>query len=196
MQTQMQTMEASLSNELLEGEELVWSGRPAERGKSIASPARVLLIVGLIYGGIGLVFILVALILLLAVRDFLTDGAFWGVFVFGGFFFVIGMIMLIIQRFAQFAPKSTFYAITNRRVIILRGGRYLRCTSYDTRAINQVQRLERPDGSGDLIFSGISLAYQGAYGNSMYNAGRQGVFSAIPDVRLTERRLLGVMGKI
>ncbi|HVU65479.1 MAG TPA: hypothetical protein VHD63_00050, partial [Ktedonobacteraceae bacterium] len=56
---QMQTMEASVSNELLEGEELIWSGRPLPKGKSIASPARLFSVVGLVYGGLGLGLMLV-----------------------------------------------------------------------------------------------------------------------------------------
>lgn len=43
---QIQTMETSISNELMAGEELLWSGRPDPQGKSVVSPARVFLILG------------------------------------------------------------------------------------------------------------------------------------------------------
>ena len=193
---QMQTMETSLSNELLEGEELVWSGRPGVRGKSITSPGRTFWILGLIYAAIGLVMLLTALIFLFAMGNFVEDiGAFAGFLVPGSIFFLLGVIFLIVGQTARFMPKSTFYAITDRRVIILRGGRYLRVISYETRAIHQVQRLERPDGSGDLIFSGLASTYPGVYGNNAYNASRQYAFNAIPNVRQAEQKLLGVMGR-
>jgi hypothetical protein len=200
MQMQMQTMETSLGNELLEGEELIWSGRPAERGKSIASPARTLLIVGLVYTGIGLLILLVGLILLLALFLQTDPSVSLSLFIPGGVFFVVGAILFLVSQFARFVPKSTFYAITNRRVIILRGGRYLRVASYNIRAINQVQRLELPDGSGDLIFSSTFAPYSGVYsnnaaGNNAYTTGRQCIMSAIPNVRLAEQKLLGIMGK-
>ncbi len=191
---QVQTMEVSLSNELLEGEELVWSGRPAKRGRSIASsPARVFSIIGLIYGAIGLFFLLLGLILRLMIGDVFASGGYIGFVVPGGIFFLLGIIFFLVGRFAHFSNRSAFYAITNRRVIILRGGRYLRVLSYDVRAITQVQRFERPNGSGDLAFSGSFLS-SGMH-NNMYTMAQQHTMSAIPDVRLAERKLLGVMGK-
>lgn len=191
---QVQTMEVSLSNELLEGEELVWSGRPVEHGRSIASsPARVFSIIGLVYGGIGLLFLLLGLILTLEISDIFSSGGYIGFIVPGGIFFLLGITFLFVGRFAHFSNRSAFYAITNRRVIILRSGRYLRVLSYDVRGITQVQRFERPDGSGDLAFSGMSLS--SGMNNNVYTMAQQHTLSAIPNVRLAERRLLGVMGK-
>ena len=197
---QVQTMESSLGNELLEGEELLWSGRPIEGGKSIASPARVFWIIGLVYGGIGLLLLLLSLIFSLTISSLFSSGGFLGFLIPGGVFFLLGVIFLIVGSAARFVPRSTFYAITNRRVIIVRSGRYLRVISYDARAIMQVQRLERPDGSGDLLFSGNITGYAGMYSNSSYNNNvssgwRQNAFSAIPNVRLAEQKLLGVLGK-
>lgn len=193
---QMQMMETSIGNELLEGEELIWSGRPAERGKSINSPARALRILGLIYGAIGLVFLIVGLIFSFAVFPPTDQSGSIAFLILGGIFFVLGASFFIVGQTVRFIPKSTYYAITNRRVIVLHGGRYLRVTSYDLRGINQVQRLERPDGSGDLIFSSISsLSASSTNGNNMYTAGRQATFSAIPNVRLAEQKLLSIMGR-
>lgn len=188
---QMQMMETSISNELLEGEELIWSGRPIERGKSVHSPARVFLILGLVYGAIGLVLVCLCLIISLAVAP--TDpGGFIGASIVGGIFFSIGALFFIIGKTARFIPKSAFYAITNRRVIVLQGGSYLRVTSYNRRDISQIQRLERPDGSGDLIFSSASAI---PLSNNAYNVGNQTAFKAIPNVRLAEQKLLSIMGK-
>ena len=200
MQVQVQTMEVSLGNELLEGEELIWSGRPAQGGKSVASsPARVFLILGLIYAGIGLLSVLLGLIFALTISSMSAAGGFLGFVIPGGIFCLPGVLFLILGRFASFAPRSTFYAITNRRVIIVRGGRYVRTLSYDVRAITQVQRFERADGSGDLIFSDTLAGSSGVYSNRTTNSNngfwRPNAFVAISNVRQAEQRLLGVIGK-
>lgn len=198
---QIQTMETSISNELLEGEELLWSGSPNPRGKSIVSPARVFLILGLVYAPIGLLVFILGIILWLAVPAASASGGFLGALIPGGIFFVLGLVFLLIGIYGRFTKKNTFYAITDRRVIILRGGRYLHAISYGRRAITQVQRLERPDGSGDLIFAGSSSPYNAYYSNNShyntYNASnRPGVFTAIPNVRQVEQKLLRMLDEV
>jgi hypothetical protein len=193
---QVQTLETSISNELVEGEQLLWSGRPEPGGKSITSPARVFLIIGLIYFPLGLLLVALGLILLFAVPGAANSGGYLGALIPGGVFFIIGLVFLIIGLVARFPTKNTSYAITDRRVIILRSGRYLRAISYHKRAITQVQRLERPDGSGDLIFSGTALPYGNYYNNANYNtasSNRQGAFTAIANVHFVEQRLLSML---
>lgn len=163
-------MEASISNELLEGEDLLWSGRPDPRGRRIVSPARVFLILGLVFLPIGLVAVVIGLTLLLSsVIPPDSQASLLGLFIPGGVFFVLGLIYLIIGLVGFSPSRNALYAITDRRVIILRPGRYTRVSSYGKHAITQVHRIERPDGSGDLIFAG-NPPY-GSYGNNQYNAG-------------------------
>jgi len=81
-------------------------------------------------------------------------------------------------------------------VIILRPGRYTRASSYGKRAITQVHRIERPDGSGDLIFVGhppYGSSGNNQYNSGTYNAGRLGALSSIPNVRLAEHILLRML---
>src|SRR5947209_7923941 len=132
---QVQTMEASLSNELLEGEELLWSGRPDPQRRRIVSPARVFLILGLVFLPIGLVAVIVGLALLLnSVFPPGSQASSLGLFIPGGVFFVLGLVYLIIGLVGFFPARNALYAITNRRVIILRPGRYLRVSSYGKHA--------------------------------------------------------------
>ena len=155
---QVQTMEASISNELLEDEELLWSGRPDPQRRRIVSPARVFLILGLVFLPIGLVAVLIGLALLLSsVIPPDSQAVLLGLFIPGGVFFVLGLIYLIIGLVGFFPSRNALYAITNRRVIILRPGRYTRASSYGKRAITQVHRIERPDGSGDIVIQTNSL---------------------------------------
>jgi len=194
---QIQTMETSISGELMEDEELLWSGRPDPQGRSVVSPARVFLIIGWIYLPLGLVLLIVGFILLFVLATSSASGAFLGAMIPGGVFFLIGLIFLIIGLVAHFPARNVFYAITSRRVIILRTGRYLRAVSYGKRAITQVQRFERHDGSGDLIFSGNAFSYGNTtYGNhnsAGYSFSRQGAFTAIPNVRAAEQKLLSML---
>src|SRR5581483_1664930 len=130
-------VEASIWNELLPGEEVLWSGSPDPKSRSVVS-SNPLTILGWIYTLLGGLFVMLMLIL--------SDGEglqypFIALFGIGIFLFVIGLICLgVVYFFTRFFSRKVFYAITNRRVIILNGGRYLRVTSYNKRAITQVQR--------------------------------------------------------
>src|SRR6185437_14130095 len=196
---QTQTIEASLSNELLEGEELLWSGRLDPQRRPIVSPGRVFLILGLIFLPIGVVAVIIGLALLLSsVIPPGSRASLLGLFIPGGVFFVLGLVYLLIGLIGSFPAGNALYAITDRRVIILRPGRYMRVSSYGKRAITQVHRIERPDGSGDLVFAG-NPPYGGS-GNNQSNAGtssagRLGAFSAIPDVRLAEQKLIRMLNE-
>jgi hypothetical protein len=193
---QTQTMEASIGNELLEDEELLWSGRPDPQRRRIVSPARVFLILGLIFLPIGLVAVIIGMTLLLSsVIPPPSRAGLLGLFIPGGVFFVLGLAYLLIGLVGFFPSRNTLYAITNRRVIILRYGRYVQASSYGKRAITQVHRIERPDGSGDLIFIGNP-----PYGSNQSNAGtsstgRLGVFSAIPNVHFVEQKLIRMLNE-
>src|SRR5690348_18375010 len=117
-------MEASLSNELLEGEELLWSGRPDPQKRGIVSPARVFLILGMVFLPVGLLIVIIGLALLLS--SVFPPGAqagSLGLFIPGGVFFVLGLVYLLIGLIGFFPSRSALYAITNRRIIILRTGR-------------------------------------------------------------------------
>lgn len=177
----MQKMEISLSNELLEGEELIWSGRPLESGKGIVSSTRGLRLLALIYAMIGLVLMFVALIIEILAGD-LQAGKESFVYIPGFLIFIIGAAMFLVERVGQFTPKSTHYAITNQRVIILRSGRSLHVISLERQAIKQVQRFEYADGSGNLLFPDMRNPNTGYM--SYYS------FRAIPNVRQVEQVLL------
>jgi hypothetical protein len=195
---QQQTMEAALSNELLADETLLWSGRPDARKRSIASPARVFRTLGLVFMPVGLLILLIGLILLFSP---LSPSGFQpgmlGLVIPGGVFFILGVVYLIIGLVGFSSSGNTLYAITNQRAIIVRPGRYVTVSSYNKRSIGQVQRIERADGSGDLIFA--NNAPYGSYGNTRYNTnsvrfGRPG-FYALPDVRSVEQILLRMMNE-
>lgn len=193
---QLQTTEASLSNELLEGEILLWSGHPDARKRGIVSPARVFRTLGLVFMPIGLLILLIGLILLLSpLSSSGFQAGLLALFIPGGVFFVLGLVYLIIGLVGFSPSGNTLYAITNQRTIILRSGRYRRVSSYGKRAISQVHRIERLDGSGDLIFVGNAPYSSNQSNTATVSAARSGVFSAVPDVRLVERILLTMLNE-
>ena len=198
---QTSTTEASLADELLENEEVLWSGQPNLRGRGIgSSPFKVFLNLGLIFLLIGLLLIGVGLILRLSsvVPPNLVNSLF-GLFVPGGVFSLLGLIYLILGlTLSSFAPTQTLYAITNRRVIILRSGKNRRLvSSYNKRAITQVHRIERPNGEGNLILAVHPRMYGNGYDNSSsysyYGIGRRAAFNQIPNVRQVEQKLLRML---
>jgi hypothetical protein len=196
---QTQTLEASLDNELQEGEEVLWSGRPDPQRRRIVYPTKVFVVLGLIFMPVGLFIVLVGLVLLL-LSVFPPEArlASLGVFIPGGVFVLLGIIYFLIGLVGSSTPRNTLYAITNRRVIILRPGHYLRVTSYGRGAITQVQRFERSDGSGDLVFA--TTPANGSPGRNRSNAGfssaiHPGVFSALPNVRQVEQILTRMLNE-
>jgi hypothetical protein len=194
----MQMMETSISSELMAGEELLWSGRPDPQRKSVVSQARVFLVLGWIYFLLGLALLILGFILLFAFGTSSVGGAILSTMIPGGIFFILGLVFLISAYDVYLTTKSTLYAITNRRAIVVRTGRYLRVISYGKRAIMQVQRFERPDGSGDLVFSGSLFLYSNYSSNSNsagYNLRRQVAFIGIPNVRAVEQKLLGILAE-
>lgn len=189
----IQTPETLVGNELLPGEELLWSGSPDPRGRSVVSPARVFRILGLVYLPLGLLLLLLGFILLFALS---SPGAFLGALIPGGIFFLLGLVFLIVGGVAHFSARTACYAITSRRVLILRPGRYLQAISYRKRAITRVQRFERPDGSGDLVFWGSFSPSSPVYGSNGSPASvtrGAGVFAAVARVRAVEQVLLNML---
>lgn len=185
---QMQTMETLLSNELLEEEELIWSGQPA---KNMAStlPSRILALVPIT---LGLVLMLVAVIIEILIGDF-PAGRMSFLILPGFMIFALGGLPLfVLAQLAHLTLNSTLYAITNQRVLILYGSRCIRVQSFDRQIIKQVQRFEYPDGSGNLTFSCLPVS-PGIYSSNLGKTGNQCIFRAIPHVHQVERKLLQVI---
>jgi hypothetical protein len=185
-----QTLETLIANELLPGEKLLWSGQPDPAGRSVVSPARVFRILGWIYLPLGLLLLLTGFLLLFALP---TSSAFLGTLILGGIFFLLGLVFLLVGAVVRVPTRGVCYALTSWRVLIVRAGRYLQVLSYEKRAITRVQRFERPDGSGDLVFwdSNPSGGQASSSAGSVPFAARgPGVFAAIARVHAVEQLLL------
>jgi hypothetical protein len=123
-------------------------------------------------------------------------GGGWSLFpLFGVPFVLIGFSMLSSPFWAARRSGRVAYAVTDRRVILLEpvlfGG--LRVISVSGDELGSMERVERADGSGDIIFGQAFRMIQGQ-GNAVPNVRR---LQAIPHVREVEsliRRTLLVKG--
>jgi len=70
---------------------------------------------------------------------------------FGVPFLLIGLGIVLAPLWAYLKGRSTVYAVTNQRVLIISGGNSRSVQSYTPADILGVEHRERPDGSGDIV---------------------------------------------
>jgi hypothetical protein len=157
------------------GERLLWSGAPAPGAAALgALPASLF---GIPFTGFAVFWIWGA-----ATAATHAPGP-WALFpLFGTPFLLIGLGMLAAPLWAAMRAGSTVYAVTERRaLIILRGGAG-GVTSYSHAELQQLMRIERPDGSGSLFF-----AWQASPSTRAFQQFSRVGFVGIADVRRVER---------
>ena len=146
---------ARLRAELRPGETLVWTGRPipavAARGAWIFSIVGGVMLIpmvvmAVVFGGI---FLAVAL---------LAKSACFLLFLlpfFGVLMIIVGIVALM-PFLARRQAGNTVYALTDRRAIIWQKGPFaFHVRSFAREQLQEFQRSERPDGTGDLIFEQV-----------------------------------------
>jgi hypothetical protein len=81
----------------------------------------------------------------------------WGVIfpLWGTPFVAVGLAMLSAPVWAWRGARRTLYAVTDRRAVVFTasGFRGISVRTFAPAALADVRRTERPDGSGDLVFS-------------------------------------------
>src|SRR5581483_2256130 len=187
---QQQTMDALIENELQEGEQLLWFDRPS--AKSSLPRMNVFLILCLVFGVIGLVLLAIAGILAFSVAGRAGSAASLALLIIGIVFLFTTILFGIFAVVFKFSPKNLVYAITDQRVMIIRTGNLLTVDSYGKADIGPIRRSERPDGSGDIIFTVSRFPYSygyGGYGYSGYNYGTYGNYNLSLS---SSGRLLGI----
>jgi hypothetical protein len=124
-------------------ERLIWSGRPAQ-GLRLRRSDRVMIPFSLVWCGFALFFEYMAVF-------FDPDGkVIWPLAIFGGFFVLIGIYLVIGRFFIDAAKrKHTLYGLTDQRALIVTGGGK-NVRSLKLSALPEITMTERPDGSGDV----------------------------------------------
>jgi hypothetical protein len=107
-------------------------------------------------------------------------------FVFFGFVLVLMMGLPLLRLLSR---QNTYYLITNRRALIITLGRTKKVVSYYAAKLQSLERRERPDGSGDIVFERAMIAnpWGGASRGSSYS--QEVGFMNIPEVKNVEGML-------
>ena len=160
--------EAVLRAGLEPGEVLRWAGRPAATTLALQQILGIAFMIVWI-GGVGYGF----LNALASERAGITAAIPALMLVFGSFF---------VWRIADslVAAWRTFYGITNRRLLVAGFGLKHRITSWTPQQITSVERRDRPQGRGDVVFH--QSQQPSADGTSLISA----AFVNIADVRVVE----------
>ena len=82
---------------------------------------------------------------------------------FGIPFFLVGITVAFSPLFAGRKTGSLVYALSNERILIIRNTRWRQVRSFDLVGIHDVERNERADGSGDILFRTGSLGKSDAH---------------------------------
>lgn len=139
---------------LLPGERVLWTGQP-KQGLALSGRDAVLIPFSLMWGGFAIFWNVGVWTFPKTGED--TD---WFMRLWGLPFLVVGLY-LIIGRFIHDAwiRKRLFYAVTNQRVLILRGLNSQNLKSLDIRRLPKLDLSEHSDGTGTLEFDGDSSLF-------------------------------------
>lgn len=131
----------AVERELEPGEPLRWCSR--------ANPAR-LARRGLAGSLVGIPFLAFSIFWTAGATSAGAPGFFtlWGLMFCG-----IGLFLIVSPLIAGAKGKSTFYAVTNRRAIIVEGSGSRTVRSWGRRELGAVSRVEHADGTGDVVFA-------------------------------------------
>jgi hypothetical protein len=106
----------------------------------------------------------------------------WAFPLFGVPFIVIGLGMLSSPYWAFRSAKRSVYILTTQRAILLHGGWFsINVRSFEPAALTSLDRKQRRDGSGDLIFTHDWRPH-----NNGHAAGNNVGFVAVRDVKHVE----------
>ena len=141
----------SISERLLGGERILWCGRP-QQGLLLTSRDVLLIPFSLVWGGFAVFW--ETMVLSLGAPALFR---FWGVP-----FVLIGLYM-IAGRFAldAWVRSRTVYAVTNRRILIVREGVFGNTTSLSLDRLPNLQLKERGNRRGTIRFGGPAIVYAG-----------------------------------
>ena len=116
--------------------------------------------------------------------DFSEEG-FWFFPLFGLPFVLVGLAMLSAPLFAYTKAFRTMYIVTEKSVRIVTTGRTKKAERYTPADIGAIQRKEKSDGSGDLVFK-LNIGYDSNNRRKITPMG----FYGIPNVRVVEQHLV------
>lgn len=161
--------------ELQEGEQIVWIGRPIPHRFGMRSLPIVLF--GIPWTAFALFWMAGAAGF--KIPDFKHDFDLFPMF--GVPFVLVGFGMLSSPFWMMRKARNTVYLLTDRRAILFDGGFSTTIRSFRPDRLTDLRRVQRPDGSGDLVFERRS-SFGGESDQRQTDIG----FLAIPEVKTVE----------
>jgi hypothetical protein len=143
--------------ELRRGERLIWADRAVSRKPGLAS----LKVVGfgLLFAGFGALWSFIA-----SAGTAHAEGP-WRFFpLFGLIFVVIGLAIATAPLWLRLTSGATVYGLTDQRVFMVAGRRSRTVRSTPFEKIGQLIVTEEPDGTGNILFSGVAVSEPGERG--------------------------------
>ena len=102
----------------------------------------------------------------------------------------MGLVLTALPFLAYRRANRTVYAITDRRCLIITAGDRTYVDAYGEEDIGSVKRIERRNGTGDLVFTASA---SGAAKDA--SRVRKAVFYGIPEIRQAEETARRAFGK-
>ncbi len=156
------------------GERLIWADRPAPGRLALARLPATLF--GLVFAGFAVFWIAGATEATIDV-----DGAFSLFPLFGLPFLLVGLWIVLAPLWAWMGARKTVYAVSSDRLVIIKGGSV---RSFAPDEIENLERRERSDGSGNVVFHREYYRSRGRHGSR--TRVRKTGFYGIPEVRRVE----------
>ena len=175
--------------EIEAGEEILWADRP--NPSRMSTRTLPIMLFGIPFTGFAVFWIVSAYSISNVGPSFGRTGIDNFFPLFGIPFVLIGLGMLLSPLFAFHKGTKTVYALTNRRALIIEGGSSRSVKSYAFRDMENLERVERADSSGDLIF--LRETRRGTKGRTYTEPIG---FFGVPDVRAVERTLRGLADSV
>lgn len=113
-----------------------------------------------------------------------SEGGFAFFPLFGLPFVLVGFGLLLSPAFQYVKAFKTLYIVTNRSARIVTLGRTKRVETFSGADLQQLQRKEKPDGSGDIIFQ-HRISYSSKGGRTVSPIG----FFGVANVAIVEQHL-------
>jgi hypothetical protein len=145
---------------LMPGERVLWTGQP-KQGLALSGRDTLLIPFSLLWGGF-------AIFWNVGVWSFAGGGQGPGWFfrLWGMPFLVVGLYLIFGRFFHDSAiRRRLFYAVTDQRILVLRGVRSPKLISLDLDRLPKLELTEHRDGTGTIEFEG---------GNSLWSGNRNG----------------------
>lgn len=107
--------------------------------------------------------------------------------IFGLPFLLVGLGIVLAPLWAFLKGRSTVYAVTNQRVMIITGGNSRSVKSFTPADIVSVEHRERPNGSGDIV-----LLTTGLMRNNNSVSQIKAVLVGVPNVKQVAQQVMAL----